>query len=136
MKTIHDVEIKNLLKLALEAQDRAYAPYSNRKVGVCLKAESGAYYLAGNVENASPSASVCAERAALLKAVYEGEKSFDAIAVATDDGFPVPCGVCRQTLIEFCDPEMPVIVGNASGDHKVYSLGDLYPDLNDEGQPD
>ena len=136
MKTIHDVEIKNLLKLALEAQDRAYAPYSNHKVGVCLKGETGAYYLAGNVENASFSATVCAERAALVKAVYEGEKSFDAIAIATRDGFPVPCGICRQTLIEFCDMEMPVIVGNSSGDYKVYSLGELYPHPFTKGQLD
>lgn len=127
MKTIHDLEIKNILKLAIEALDRAYAPYSNHKVGVCLKSESGAYYLAGNVENAAFGATVCAESAALSKAVYEGERSFEAIAIVTRDGFPVPCGICRQSLTEFCDPEMPVICGNASGDYKVYSLGDLYP---------
>lgn len=127
MKPIHDLEIKNLLKMALEAMDRAYAPYSNYKVGVCLKAESGAYYYAGTVETASFGASICAERAALVKAVYEGERSFEALAIATRDGFPVPCGICRQSFIEFCDPEMPVICGNASGDYKVYSLGELFP---------
>ena len=127
MKPIHDLEIKNLLKMALEAMDRAYAPYSNNRVGVCLKGATGAYYLAGNVENASCGASICAERAALTKAVYEGERGFDALAIVTKNGFPVPCGICRQNLIEFCDAEMPVVCGNAAGDYKVYSLGELYP---------
>ena len=127
MKPIHDLEIKKLLKMALEAMDRAYAPYSNHKVGACLKGESGAYYLAGNVENPSFGASICAERAAFTKAVYEGERGFDALAVATKNGFPVPCGVCRQTLIEFCDPEIPVICGNAAGEYRLYSLGELFP---------
>lgn len=127
MKPIHDLEIRNLIKMAQEAMDRAYAPYSNHRVGVCLKGGTGAYYFAGNVENASFGASICAESAALTKAVYEGEKSFDAIAIVTKNGFPTPCGICRQALIEFCDAELPVICANASGEYRLYSLGELFP---------
>ena len=110
MRNIHDFEVKNMLRMANEARDRAYAPYSNFRVGACLKGATGAYYLGCNIENAAYSPSNCAERTAMFKAVYEGERQFDAIAIVWDGENPaVPCGVCRQVLAEFCDPEMPVI---------------------------
>lgn len=127
MRIIHDLEIKNMLKMAADAFDRAYAPYSNYRVGACLKGSTGAYYLGGNIENSSYGATICAERVALSKAVYEGEKEFDALAIFTDDKSPTPCGICRQSLIEFCDPEMPIICGSKDGSYKVYSLGELFP---------
>lgn len=75
MRNIHDFEVKNMLRMANEARDRAYAPYSNFRVGACLKGATGAYYLGCNIENAAYSPSNCAERTAMFKAVYEGERS-------------------------------------------------------------
>lgn len=118
-----------MLRMANEARDRAYAPYSNFRVGACLKGATGAYYLGCNIENAAYSPSNCAERTAMFKAVYEGERQFDAIAIVWDGENPaVPCGVCRQVLAEFCDPEMPVICANRKGEYKLVAMGDLLPD--------
>ena len=129
MRSIHDFEVKNMLRMANEARDRAYAPYSNFRVGACLKGATGAYYLGCNIENAAYSPSNYAERTAMFKAVYEGERQFDAIAIVWDGENPaVPCGVCRQVLAEFCDPEMPVICANRKGEYKLVALGDLLPD--------
>ena len=129
MRNIHDFEVKNMLRMANEARDRAYAPYSNFRVGACLKGATGAYYLGCNIENAAYSPSNCAERTAMFKAVYEGERQFDAIAIVWDGENPaVPCGVCRQVLAEFCDPEMPVICANRKGEYKLVAMGDLLPD--------
>lgn len=129
MRNTHDFEVKNMLRMANEARDRAYAPYSNFRVGACLKGATGAYYLGCNIENAAYSPSNCAERTAMFKAVYEGERQFDAIAIVWDGENPaVPCGVCRQVLAEFCDPEMPVICANRKGEYKLVAMGDLLPD--------
>ena len=127
-RTIHELEIKNLLRLANEAMDRAYAPYSGYRVGACLKGASGAYYLGCNIENASYSATNCAERTAVYKAVSEAERGFDAIAiVSTGDQPTLPCGVCLQVLSEFCEPDMPIICANRSGKYQLYSLETLLP---------
>ena len=128
MRSIHEFEVKNMLRLANDARDRAYAPYSKFRVGACVKASSGAYYLGCNIENAAYSPTICAERTAMFKAVYEGERQFDAVAIVWDgDGPAVPCGVCRQVLAEFCDPEMPVICANRKGEYKLIALADLLP---------
>ncbi len=84
MRSIHDFEVKNMLRMANDARDRAYTPYSGFRVGVCLKAASGAYYMGCNIENAAYTPTVCAERVAMFKAVYEGERAFDAIAIVWD----------------------------------------------------
>jgi cytidine deaminase len=127
-RTVHDLEIKNLLRMANEAMDRAYAPYSGYRVGACLKGASGAYYLGCMWRNASYSATNCAERTALYKAVSEAERSFDALAVvSTGDQTTVPCGVCLQVLNEFCERDMPVICANRSGRYQVYALEELLP---------
>ncbi len=126
--TIHDLEIKNLLRMANEAMDRAYAPYSGYRVGACLKGVSGAYYLGCNIENASFTPTNCAERTALYKAVSEGERKFEALAViSTGEQTTLPCGVCRQVLVEFCEPDMPVICANRNGKFQIYELGELLP---------
>ena len=127
-RTIHDLEIKNMLRLANEAMDRAYAPYSGFRVGACLKGSSGAYYLGSNIENASFGATICAERVSMFKAVYDGERSFDALSIVCSSGdIVVPCGICRQVYVEFADPDMPVICSNKSGKYQIYSLGELVP---------
>lgn len=115
--------------MATEARSRAYVPYSGFHVGACLKASSGAYYMGCNIENAAYSPSVCAERSAMFKAVYEGERVFDALAIIWDgDNYAVPCGVCRQVLSEFCHPDMPVVCANQAGEYKILTLGQLLPE--------
>ncbi len=129
MRSIHDFEVKNMLRMANEARDRAYVPYSGFRVGACLKGTTGAYYLGCNIENAAYSPTNCAERTAMFKAVYEGEREFDALAIVWDGDRPaVPCGVCRQVLAEFCDGEMPVICANRKGEYKLFALADLLPE--------
>ena len=129
MRSIHDFEVKNMLRMANEARDRAYVPYSGFHVGACLKGSTGAYYLGCNIENAAYSPTNCAERTAMFKAVYEGERQFDALAIVWDGDRPaVPCGVCRQVLAEFCDGEMPVICANRKGEYKLFALGELLPE--------
>lgn len=128
MRSIHDFEIKNMLRMANEARERAYVPYSDFRVGACVKAASGAYYLGCNIENAAYSPTNCAERTAMFKAIYEGERAFDAIAIVWDGDSPaMPCGVCRQVLAEFCDSEMPVICSNRKGEYTTIAMGDLLP---------
>ena len=91
---------KELITQAIEARKRAYTPYSHYKVGAALLGKSGKVYLGCNVENASYGHTVCAERTAVLKAVSEGEREFEAIAVVTRNGGS-PCGACRQVIREF-----------------------------------
>ncbi len=114
---------EELIALAAEARKRAYAPYSHFAVGAALLAKSGKVYTACNVENVSYGLSVCAERAAVFKAVSEGEREFEAIAVVTENGIP-PCGACRQVLREFGE-DMRVIVADEEGAYQVFSLRDL-----------
>lgn len=132
---MHDIEIKNMARMAIDACDRAYAPYSKYRVGACIKGESGAYYMGCNIENASYGLTMCAERVAIGKAISELEKRFTAVAVANDQmDYPMPCGACRQVLSEFSLPETNIIVVNGRGDYKVFTLGELLPfsfSLND-----
>ena len=117
-----------MLDMAYEAMAHAYTPFSGFLVGACLKAASGRYYLGCNIENAAYSPTNCAERTAVFKAVYEGERSFDAIAIVCSGNSPAfPCGVCRQVLSEFCGPEMPVLCANAHRESVLCTLGELLP---------
>jgi homotetrameric cytidine deaminase len=121
------IENRKLLNLAKEAAAKAYAPYSKFKVGAALLADSGQVYTAGNMENASYSLSLCAERAALAKAVAEGEREFLKIAVYSDKQHPVvPCGACLQSLAEF-DTELEIISEGAEGDILVKKLTKYLP---------
>ena len=119
--------------MAIEATERAYSPYSKCKVGAALLAKSGKVYLGCNIENASYSPTICAERVAFAKAISEGEREFDAIAVAGTateivDGFFPPCGVCRQVMNEFCDlDEFKVILVKNENEHKTVTLRELLP---------
>lgn len=89
-----------LITLAIEARKQSYSPYSDYAVGAALLTKSGKVYQGTNIENAAYSTTICAERTAVFKAVYEGEFEFEAIAVVTKDGGS-PCGSCRQVLAEF-----------------------------------
>ena len=122
---------KELLLQAVEAREMAYAPYSNHKVGAALVGKSGKVYTGCNVENAAYTPTNCAERTAVFKAVSEGECEFTAIAVVGGLGDKLsdvcaPCGVCRQVLAEFCDPDLRIIMGTPDK-IVVSTLKDLLP---------
>jgi cytidine deaminase len=115
-----------LLNAAKDAQSRAYAPYSQYNVGAALLSASGKVYLGANVENAAYPDSICAERVAVFKAVTEGEKEFQAIAVVTRDG-GTPCGSCRQVLAEFA-LNAQVLIANEDGEiTREATVADLLP---------
>ena len=126
--------IGRLVVCALEMVPRAYAPYSRFQVGAAVLAESGKIYGGANVENASYPAGVCAERNAIAHAVASGERRLAAIAICGGKdgaitGYCAPCGICRQTMREFYDPEeFRVIVARSTSDYKVYSLDQLLPE--------
>jgi len=121
-------EREHMLDLAYEAMKKAYTPYSHFQVGACLKGKSGTYYLGCNIENASYTPTNCAERTAVFKAVSEGEREFDAIAIVCSGKNPAaPCGVCRQVLREFCENDMPVVFANAKRNFIESTLGELLP---------
>ena len=120
-----------LMKLAVEAREMAYAPYSGFRVGAALLAKSGKVYKGCNVENAAYSPTNCAERTALFKAVSEGEREFTAIAIVggmyeTIADFCAPCGVCRQVLAEFCDPDFRVVLGTPEKP-QAFAFKDILP---------
>ena len=100
MNKLSDEERQALIELANEARRRAYAPYSNYHVGAALRTKSGRIFTGCNVENAAYPTGMCAERVAVFKAVSEGEREFEVMAVATSNG-GTPCGGCRQVLAEF-----------------------------------
>ncbi|AZR73149.1 cytidine deaminase [Anoxybacter fermentans] len=123
-----NTEVKEmLLERAKSARKKAYTPYSNFQVGAALLTKNGKIYEGCNIENASYGLSNCAERTAIFKAVSEGEKEFEAIAVVADTLKPVPpCGACRQVISEF-NPKMKVILGNLKGDVSEYTIDQLLP---------
>lgn len=117
-------DVRTLIQAAISASTRAYAPYSNYAVGAALRAADGTVFTGCNVENAAYPACICAERTALVKAVSEGERRFDMLAVVTRNGGS-PCGVCRQMLYEFA-PDLRVIIADLDGRvHHDVSLSDL-----------
>ena len=116
-----------LLAFAREAQEKAYAPYSDFRVGAAVFA-GGEIYEGVNIENAAYGATICAERSALAAAVSAGERDIDAIAVVGDSESPtVPCGCCRQALAEF-NPEMRVVMGGRTDEVLVMTLDELLPE--------
>lgn len=123
---------KELCRLAVEAREKAYAPYSGFRVGAALITKSGEVYLGSNIENAAYTPTVCAERTAFFKAVSEGETEFFAIAVAGGNGdkvggaFP-PCGVCRQVMAEFCDGDFKILTVTGDDTFEEYTLTELLP---------
>lgn len=116
-----------LIAAARAARENAHAPYSNFRVGAALRAKSGRIFGGCNVENSTYGLTVCAERVALWKAISEGERGFDAIAVVTDtDGLTPPCGACRQLIWEFCG-DADVVMANLKGKVEVRRMSALLP---------
>ena len=128
---IAETEKKELIKQAIAAMQTAYAPYSHFRVGAALLTRSGRIYQGGNIENAAYTPTNCAERTAFFKAVSEGEREFAAICVVGGkDGvltdYAAPCGVCRQVMMEFCDPEsFLIILAMDENTYQEYTLKQL-----------
>lgn len=124
---------EELIKIAMESMSRAYAPYSGYKVGAALLCADGTVFTGCNIENGAFSPSICAERTAFAKAVSEGYRGFNAIAVCGGkDGvisgiFP-PCGVCRQVMREFCKDDFLVYMIDKEGHYETRTLAQLLPD--------
>lgn len=125
--------IKDLISKAIKMLEYSYVPYSRFHVGAALLANNGTIYTGCNIENAAYGPSNCAERTAVFKAVSEGVKEFEAIAVVGGtDGrikdFCPPCGVCRQVLAEFCTRDFKVILAKSIDEYKVFTLEQLLPE--------
>lgn len=126
-----------MIRAALENRNRSYVPYSDFSVGAALLARSGKIYQGCNIENMSFSATNCAERTAIFKAVSEGEAEFTGIAVAggkrgkEPDDYCFPCAVCLQVMSEFCSPDFEILIVKSEAQVKHFRLKDLLPYLFD-----
>ena len=122
-----------LIDLDWKARENAYVPYSHFKVGACIALKDGTFVQGCNIENAAYTPTNCAERTAFFKAVSEGVKEFQAICVVGGrdgvlTGYAAPCGVCRQVMMEFCDPEtFQIILATDLEHYDIYTLKELLP---------
>jgi len=125
------IDYKLLMTKAQEARKNSYTPYSHFRVGAALLCKNGKIFTGCNIENAAYTPGNCAERTAIFKAVSEGERDFEALAIVggkegeTAD-FCAPCGVCRQVIAEFCKKDFKIILGNEEK-FQAYTLGELLP---------
>lgn len=130
---ITDEQIKELFVVACDYRKRAYSPYSHFQVGAALLTKEGKIYGGCNIENAAFGPTNCAERTAFFKAVSEGERKFSAIVIVggkegEKEEFCTPCGVCRQVMAEFCDPDsFYIILGNSAADCQKFLLKEVLP---------
>ena len=130
---MEQVMIEKLIDTAIEQLKFSYTPYSNFKVGAALLTKSGKIYTGCNIENASYTPTNCAERTAFFKAVSEGVRDFQAICIVGGKdgkltGYTAPCGVCRQVMMEFCDPKtFQIILAVDKERYEIYTLEELMP---------
>lgn len=130
---MQEIQIQKLIETAIRQLQYSYAPYSKFKVGAALLAKNGTVYGGCNIENVAYTPTNCAERTAFFKAVSEGVKEFQAICVVGGkDGklteYAPPCGVCRQVMMEFCNPdEFEIILAVGKEDYRIYQLKELLP---------
>lgn len=133
MKELEKKQINELIDTAIGMMDYSYVPYSHFHVGAALLAKNGTIYGGCNIENAGYTPSNCAERTAFFKAVSEGVREFDAICVLGGaykklEGYTAPCGVCRQVMMEFCDPDtFQIILASGRDQYQIYTLKELLP---------
>lgn len=124
---------QELIRRALLARERAYTPYSHFQVGAALLSRTGTVYSGCNIENAAYTPTNCAERTAFFSAVAQGERDFAAIAIVGGPqggvlDYTAPCGVCRQVMMEFCDPDtFRILVARSPEDYRVFTLRELMP---------
>ena len=134
MKKMEKNQIEALIDQAIGMMDYSYAPYSHFHVGAALLAKNGSVYGGCNIENAAYSPGICAERCAFAKAVSEGEREFEAIVICGGpDGkagdYCPPCGVCRQVMREFCNPDsFCIILAKSAEEYREYTLAQLLPE--------
>jgi len=120
-------ESKELIESAKQVREKAFAPFSNFRVGAAVKTKSGKIFTGCNIESASYGLTVCAERVAIWKAVSEGETEFTNIAVVADtEDLTPPCGACRQIIWEFCG-DVPVTFANLKGNVETVQMKELLP---------
>lgn len=126
-------QIRQLIEIATEQLNYSYTPYSNFKVGAALLAKNGEIFPGCNIENAAYTPTNCAERTAFFKAVSTGVTEFDAICVVGGQGgilteYAAPCGVCRQVMMEFCDPgKFQIVLATSKEQYEVFTLKELLP---------
>lgn len=124
---------QELIRRALLARERAYTPYSHFQVGAALLTRTGTVYPGCNIENAAYTPTNCAERTAIFSAVAQGERDFAAIAIVGGPqggalDYTAPCGVCRQVMMEFCDPDtFRILAARSPEDYRVFTLRELMP---------
>ena len=127
------METKELITQALSARENAYAPYSGFMVGAALLCKDGTVYTGCNIENAAFTPTNCAERTAFFKAVSEGVRDFEAICIVGGKnqkatGYTAPCGVCRQVMMEFCNPKtFKIILAIDRENYRIFTLEDMLP---------
>ncbi|MDY6819462.1 MAG: cytidine deaminase [Halobacteriales archaeon] len=123
----------DLIEAARDIQTQAHVPYSEYRVGSALETADGSVYVGCNIENANYSNSLHAEEVAIAEAIKAGHRDFARLAVSSDrrDGV-TPCGMCRQTLAEFCDDDLPVVCDEGDGEVSEYTLGELLPNTISE----
>jgi cytidine deaminase len=120
-------DFNSLINAARTAREHAHAPYSNFRVGAAVRAKSGRIFSGCNIENSTYGLTLCAERVAIFKAISEGERGFDAVAVVTDtDSLTPPCGACRQIIWEFCG-DAEVVLANLKGKTEHHRMAALFP---------
>ena len=133
MQSMDKKRVEEMIDLAIRQMEFSYVPYSHFHVGAALLSRSGKIYTGCNIENAAYTPTNCAERTAFFKAVSEGVKEFDAICVVGGkEGilteYASPCGVCRQVMMEFCDPDtFQVILAVSREKYEIFSLRELLP---------
>ena len=118
---------KLLIEKAIDAMKNAYSPYSNFRVGAAVLTGNNKIYTGCNIESASFTPTICAERTAIAKAVSEGERKISAIAIVGDSEWTYPCGVCRQVIREFATKETLIIIVKSTHEYREYSINDLLP---------
>lgn len=124
-------DYKKLMQIANEMRAMSYSPYSHFAVGAALLAKNGTIYTGCNIENAGFTPTICAERTAFFKAISEGEREFECIAIVGGkhgeiSDFCAPCGVCRQVMSEWCDDDFKLILGTPDN-YKVFSFKEIVP---------
>ena len=130
---MEQVMVEKLIDTAIKQLKFSYTPYSNFKVGAALLTKSGKIYTGCNIENASYTPTNCAERTAFFKAVSEGVRDFQAICIVGGKdgkltGYTAPCGVCRQVMMEFCDPgTFQIILATSKEQYEIFTLEEILP---------
>jgi len=119
---------RQLYEKAKSVLNKAYAPYSGFTVGAALLTTDGKIFTGVNVENASYGATICAERTAFVKAISEGERNFEAIAIVSGEGKAWPCGICRQFMLEFVEDDFNIITGDSIEALEMRTMKELLPE--------